>query len=218
MKITPDEIYDMRKRFFNDQAGNWLDMWYRDPGTGKHDKHEKDFERLFSLMPIRAGDHVLDAGCGTGILVPFIVERIGEYGVLYELDFAEKMLEINRSLHEADNVRFILSEAEKAPFGDGSCDMVICFSCFPHFHDRECAVKALSRTLKSGGFFIVAHFDSSEGISRHHSSCDAVRHDHLPDERAMRSLLESADLAIEMFIDEPGFYCIIGKKSGLKAS
>jgi len=37
-------------------------------------------------------------------------------------------------------------------------------------------------------------------------------HDHLPDEAAMRSLLERANLAIDVFIDEPGFYCIIAGK------
>jgi len=37
-------------------------------------------------------------------------------------------------------------------------------------------------------------------------------HDHLPDEAAMRALFQKADLNIELFIDEPGFYCIIAKK------
>jgi ubiquinone/menaquinone biosynthesis C-methylase UbiE len=218
MKMTPDEIYDIRKRFFNEHAGNWLDMWYRDPATGKHDKHEKDFNRLFSLLPFKPGDRVLDAGCGTGVLVPFIMERIGREGLLYELDFAERMLEINRSLHEGPNVRFILSDAENVTLEDDSCDMVICFSCFPHFHDKERAVEALSRLLRPGGIFVVAHFDSSEGINRHHGSCNAVMHDHLPGAGAMRSLFESAELEIEMFIDEPGFYCITAKKAGFKAA
>ena len=88
MKMTSDEIYRTRKQFFNDHAEKWLDMWYRDPATGQYDKHEKDFERLFSLLPLKPGDHVLDTGCGTGVLVPFILERITKTGILYELDFA----------------------------------------------------------------------------------------------------------------------------------
>lgn len=212
MKMTPDEIYRTRKQFFNDHAEMWRDMWYKDPSTGRHDKHEKDFERLFSLLPLKPGDRVLDVGCGPGVLVPFILERIAETGILYELDFADKMIETNRSLHREDNIRFILADAENAALDDASCDVVICFSCFPHFHDKEKAMKTLSPLLKPRGVFAVSHFDSSEGINKHHGSCHAVMHDLLPDEAAMRALLQTSDLGIDVFINEPGFYCIIAKK------
>ena len=213
MKMTPDEIYRARKQFFNDHAERWLDMWYKDPATGHYDKHEKDFERLFSLLPLKRGDHVLDVGCGTGVLVPFILERITETGILYELDFAEKMIAANRSLHERERTFDSSSRTRRsAPLDDASCDVIICFSCFPHFHDKEKAMTTLSRILKPHGVFVVSHFDSSEGINKHHGSCHAVMHDHLPDEAAMRALFQKALLNIEMFIDEPGFYFIIAKK------
>jgi ubiquinone/menaquinone biosynthesis C-methylase UbiE len=212
MNMTPDEIYRTRKQFFNDHAEMWRDMWYKDHATGSYDKHLKDFERLFSLLPLKRGDHVLDAGCGNGVLVPFILERITATGILYELDFAEKMMEVNRSLHKRDNIRFIVADVENAPLDDASCDAVICFSCFPHLHDKEKAMTKLSRILKPRGIFAVSHFDSSEGINKHHGSCHAVMHDHLPDEAAMRALLHAVDLGIDVFIDEPGFYCIIAKK------
>jgi hypothetical protein len=66
--------------------------------------------------------------------------------------------------------------------------------------------------LKSNGVFAVSHFDSSEAINKHHGSCHAVKHDHLPDEPGMRALFQKVDLNIEVFIDEPGFYCIISRK------
>jgi len=212
MQMKPDEMYRARKEFFNEHAGMWRDIWYKDHSTGRYDKHEKDFARLFSLLPLRMGDHVLDVGCGTGVLVPFILERITADGLLYELDFADKMIEANRSLHEADNIRFILADAENTPLDDASCDAVVCFSSFPHFHDEESAVMTLSRILKPRGVFAVSHFDSSEGINRHHGSCHAVMHDHLPNEAAMRALLQAAGLGIDVYIDEPGFYCIISRK------
>jgi len=212
MKVTPDEIYRTRKQFFNDHAERWREMWYKDPATGRHDKHAKDFERLFSLLPLKRGDHVLDAGCGTGVLVPFILERITETGLLYELDFAEEMIEVNRVRHEGDNIQFIVSDAENAPLDDASCDLVVCFSCFPHFQDKGKATLALSRILKPGGVFALSHFDSSEGINKHHGSCHAVMHDRLPAEATMRALLQTAALGIDVFMDEPGFYCIIARK------
>ena len=212
MKMTPDEICRVRKQFFNNHAEKWRDMWYKDPATGCYDKHHEDFERLFSLLPLKRGEHVLDAGCGSGVLVPFILERITETGILYELDYAEKMIETNRSQHTGKNIRFIIAAVENMPLDDASCDVVICFSCFPHFHDKGKAMAALSRILKPRGIFAVSHFDSSEGINKHHGSCHAVMHDHLPNEEAMRALFQKADLKIEMFFDEPGFYFIIAKK------
>jgi ubiquinone/menaquinone biosynthesis C-methylase UbiE len=119
---------------------------------------------------------------------------------------------VNRSLHEQDSIRFIVADAESAPLDDSSCDVVICFSCFPHFQDKDKAVMVLSRILKPRGVFAVSHFDSSEGINKHHGSCPAVMHDHLPNEATMRSLLHSVGLSIDVFIDEPGFYYILAKK------
>jgi demethylmenaquinone methyltransferase/2-methoxy-6-polyprenyl-1,4-benzoquinol methylase len=212
MKMTPDEIYHLRKQFFDDHAEKWIDMWYKDPVTGRYDKYDKHFERLFSLLPLKPGDHVLDAGCGTGVLVPFILERITSTGVLNELDFAEKMIEANRRLHVQGNIRFLVADAESVPLDDASCDLVICFSCFPHFGDKEKAMMALSRILKTEGAFAVSHFDSSEDINKHHESCHAVKHDRLPDEAEMRRLFREAGLNIELFVDEPGFYCILARK------
>jgi ubiquinone/menaquinone biosynthesis C-methylase UbiE len=212
MQMKKEDIYRIRKQFFNDSAESWLDDWYRNAESGQYDRHQKDFDRLFDLIPLKPGDRVLDAGCGSGILVPMVLDRIRDTGILYELDFAEKMIETNKKLHRNENIRFVVADAAEAPLEEESCNVVICFSCFPHFHDKERTMLTLSRILKRGGTFVVAHFDSSEGIKKHHESCHAVMHDHLPDESAMRDLFRKAALTIDLFVDQPGFYCIIAKK------
>lgn len=213
MKMTADEIYSARKQFFNESAEKWIDMWYRDPETGEQKKHEKDFQRLFSLIPLAKGDCVLDTGCGTGVLVPYVLDAIGEAGTLYELDFAEKMIETNRKLHHEVNVRFIVAGVEHAPLAHESCDIAICFSCFPHFQDKPKAIETLGRVLKPQGLLAISHFDSSDGINSHHKSCHAVMHDHLPDETDMRQMITDGWFGIETFIDEKGFYYIQARKN-----
>ncbi len=212
LNITSKEIYRLRKQFFNDSAERWIDMWYRNRETGAYDRHARDFERLFRLLPLGNGDTILDAGCGTGVLVPFLLERIGVKGILYELDFAEEMIVVNRRLHKEGNIRFVVSDLENAPLADAACDVAICFSCLPHFQDKAQALTTLARILKPGGTLVISHFDSSEGINHHHNSCHAVMHDRLPDEGAMRALFRQAHIIVEVFCDEPGFYAIRGRK------
>ena len=212
MHKTPEEIDRMRKQFFNDRADGWMDMWYKDEKTGNYDRHSKDFDRLFSIIPLKPGDHVLDAGCGSGVLVPEILSRITGTGLLHEMDFAEKMIEVNRKLHPETNINFLVADAAAVPLETETCDAVICFSCFPHFHDKNGALRELARVLKHGGQLTVAHFISSDEVRRHHESCHAVMHDNLPSESVMRELFRSAGLNIREFMDESGFYCVLADK------
>jgi demethylmenaquinone methyltransferase/2-methoxy-6-polyprenyl-1,4-benzoquinol methylase len=207
-----DKMYDIRKQFFNDHAEKWLETWYKDPVSRQLDKHHADFERLFSLLQLAPGDQVLDAGCGAGVLVPYILERITEAGTLFELDFAEKMLEANRSRHSQENIRFVVADVEQAPLDQASCDAVICFSCFPHFYDKQGALIRLREILKPGGKLCIAHFGSAAEINDHHAKHEAVSHDHLPGENEMRQMIKQAGLQIELFMDEPGFYCILARR------
>jgi demethylmenaquinone methyltransferase/2-methoxy-6-polyprenyl-1,4-benzoquinol methylase len=212
MHKTPEEIDRMRKQFFNDRAEGWMDMWYKDEKTGEYTLHHKDFERLFSIVPLKPGDHVLDAGCGSGALVPWILSKITETGLLHELDFSEKMIEVNKKLHREENIRFLVADAANIPLEAESCDAVICFSCFPHFNDKEGTLREIARVLKRKGRLAVAHFSSSDEIRHHHASCHAVMHDNLPDESVMRELFRLTSLSIQEFIDVSGFYLILADK------
>lgn len=212
MKTRPDANYSVRKQFFDERAIEWIDMWYTDPKSPAANKHYRDFERLFSLLNVKPGDRVLDAGCGTGVLVPFIMERIGGAGELVELDFSEQMIETNRSLHRQPNIRCVVADVEHAPLEATAYDLAICFSCFPHFYDKGRSLQVIANSLKPAGLVCVAHFASDAEINDHHRKSQAVMHDMLPDEQAMCALFAQTELQIELFINEPGFYCILARK------
>lgn len=211
--MTSDEAYEARKTFFNERADAWLDTWYKDPSTGTYTLHREKFERLLALVPIREGDHVLDVGCGSGVLVPYLLERISGQGMIYELDYAERMIQVNQQIHRDGRVRFIVADVAGMPLEKGTCDVVMCFACFPHIHDKKAALEAMTAVLKQNGYLVVAHLESSQDINRHHrKSGTPVMHDTLPKRQEMINLFEAAGLNIERFIDESGFYLVLGRK------
>ena len=57
-----------RMDFLNSMAGTW-DERCRD------DQYR--INEILDLLPIKQGDTVLDVGTGTGVLVPYLLERIG---------------------------------------------------------------------------------------------------------------------------------------------
>ncbi|MBN2123641.1 MAG: class I SAM-dependent methyltransferase [Deltaproteobacteria bacterium] len=209
----PESPCEARKAFFDERAASWLDTFYRDPVTGAYTLHKDKFERFMSLVEIREGERVLDVGCGTGVLVPYILDRVGKQGRVYELDYAPNMIEINRKLHPDERIRFLLCDVTEIPLEAEHCDVVLCFACFPHFDDKEKALRSLTRVLKEKGILCIVHFDSSEGINDHHRKAGTpVMHDRLPEIDEMKGLFLCAGLEAIRFMDEPGFYFVSGRK------
>lgn len=209
---TDRMINEHRKEFFNRYADQWLDMWYKDNETGTYTRFDTEFERLFKLVPIAKGDHVLDLGCGSGVLVPHILERLGSTGRLYEVDYAEKMIAANQRLHTDKRITFLVSDVLHLEMEPASCDLVICFACFPHLDHKDEALKIMSGALKKGGHLAIAHFLSSQEINDHHRKAPAVMHDTMPEKQEMNRLFTEANLIVESSADHAGFYLMLGRK------
>ena len=215
MKTGPQtERYLARKQFFDERAEGWLDMWYKDLETGQYTRFDREFERLFSLVPVPPDGCLLDVGCGSGVLVPYILPRLLQNGRLIELDYAEKMIAVNRRLHADDRITFQAADVMDMDIVQASIDVVLCFSCFPHFEQKPESLKRMGRVLKPGGHLAVAHFDSSEDLNRHHHKHDIVMHDMLPTSDLMREYFAETGLCVDLFLDEPGFYLVLGRKAG----
>jgi ubiquinone/menaquinone biosynthesis C-methylase UbiE len=102
------------------------------PGTGSvalaysnqaplYDSRTKGFDvyrrRIVERLPLRRGDVVLDVGCGTGLCLPFLLERVGPEGVIVGVDASPEMLEVaaeRASAHGWRNVELVESAIEDA--------------------------------------------------------------------------------------------------------
>lgn len=70
---------------FNRLAGEWDERALSSPDKIRY---------LLSFLTIPPSSTVLDVGSGTGILIPFLREKMGSSGLIVELDVAEEMLEV----------------------------------------------------------------------------------------------------------------------------
>ena len=111
-----------------------------------------DLDRL----GVRAGDWVLDAGCGGGRHCFGAMAR-GAHVAGVDLD-APSLAVAQAGIRErragdagAPHGGALRGDVFRLPFGDGHFDRVICSEVMEHVHDHRAAVREIARVLRPGG-------------------------------------------------------------------
>jgi ubiquinone/menaquinone biosynthesis C-methylase UbiE len=178
----------------------------------KSDLIERIKKDIIPLFKIKKGDIILDVGCGTGILLPFLKTKTGKSGEITALDYSQKMIDKAKEKH-GDNFKYVCTSAEKTKFKKDAFDKVICFSVFPHFPNKLKVLKELFRVLSPEGILIIAHADVRETInSFHHQVGGPVGCDHMPDDKSMTALMEKAGFEQNTIKEGKDYYIAYGYK------
>lgn len=196
-----------RKAYFNEAASTW-DEKYNTPEL------ERFLEELVPKFGLEPGENVLDAGTGTGILIPYLVKAVEPFGSITAIDYAEKMVDIFKSKYSNyKNVKIELQDVETLKLPPDTFDVAICFGLFPHIENKEKALTQINRVLKNGGKLIIAHALSSAEIKAHHKNTSpAVSRDMLPEEKDITRLLNNAGFFNVNIHDKTGCYLCTSKK------
>ncbi|MDR0439778.1 MAG: methyltransferase domain-containing protein [Candidatus Accumulibacter sp.] len=191
--MTQDAERDVKRReFFDRCATGWEDRNYTP-------ELRRQVGEMLAGLALTEGMTILDAGCGQGILLPFLRHLVGDNGRLIALDASAAMLE---GVVERDaKTLAVHAPAEKIPLIDKYVDRVICFSAFPHFSDKAVVATEFFRVLKPGGRAYVLHIGNREVINRLHDMYKAVEGDHLPSEHGMRAIFTKAGFS-DIILDE----------------
>lgn len=197
-----------KKQFFNEMAATWDQKFY----TPELKQYLPNLVALFQLTP---SSKILDVGAGTGGIIPFLLQAIGEGGKIWAIDFAAEMIKVGKEKFKEDaQVTFELAEVESLPYPPDFFDHVVCFGAFPHFEDRLKALKEMVRVLKENGTLIIAHALSSAELKERHQGIAPVSKDFLPEADEMSILFEQAGLRLTRLIDRSKCYLCEGLKIG----
>ena len=193
---------DPEKDFFDSNAERWDEISVHDPDI---------VERIADLLDLEGDETVLDVGTGTGVMIPYYRRRTS--GGITAVDFSERMLAVAERKYPAEEygVEYVVSDITDYRPGR-RFDAVVCYSCFPHFPDKESAVAHLASLTAPGGKLMISHGCSRDRINRvHESAGDAVREDRLPDMRTLERMLESNGFSVVREFDDDSMYGIVGR-------
>ncbi len=125
----------------------------------------RSYRSLMAAAGVKAGDRVLDVGCGPGYFVRMLAAAVGRTGSAVGLDAAPEMIDYaRRKARRLTNCRFESGSAEALPFPDASFDVVVSSLMLHHLPDelRPHAAAEMKRVLRPGGTMLLADFTIPE--------------------------------------------------------
>ncbi len=112
---------------------------------------------------LKAGERVLDVGCGTGVLTRLAALAVGPEGEVIGIDPAAKMIAIAKKNAQSEGsiAEFRLAVIEELPFEDNSFDCVLSSMMLHHLPPdlKEQGLQEVRRVIKSGGRLVLVDLD-----------------------------------------------------------
>ena len=171
----------MSRDFFNHYSARW------DETSTERDSTR--LERMTERLNIAPGSTVLDVGAGTGVLIPILSRKSGR---LVALDFAEGMLRRARAKGFNGNIEYLIADVARIPVCDNTFDVTVCYSCFPHFHNKLKALAEIKRVTRKDGRLFICHTSSRHEINAIHCQVPGLSDDLIPERDEMQRLLTTA--------------------------
>ena len=197
--------YKNHKEFFEKFAETWDEITFHDP---------KKIKKILSVLDLKSGQKVVDVGSGTGVMIPYLFNCVKESGSIVALDFSENMIMISKRKYPIEkfpNLKFEVQDINNFSM-NREYDAILCYSCFPHFKDKDRTISHLSKGLKKQGKLMIAHSDSRETINNIHINAKSkiIHKDSLPTIEKISSLMEKSGLKVIETLDSNEMFYILG--------
>ena len=126
--------------------------------------------RFLRFIPVRAGDHVLEVGCGSGVVVRDLAARVGPRGRVVGVDPSRWLLEAAARLlgdhPRRGRVALRTADGARLPFAAGRFDVTLAVTVLLHVADPLAVVREMARVTRPGGLIAVQDWPPSEVLNR----------------------------------------------------
>jgi ubiquinone/menaquinone biosynthesis C-methylase UbiE len=117
-------------------------------------------EQMTEALDLDAGHVVADIGCGTGVDLAAMADRVGSSGTVIGVDADETMIAESHRRSSANSVISVrYGDAHALPLPDTSVDRVRMERVAQHLLDPAAAFAEVYRVTRPGGLFVVADPD-----------------------------------------------------------
>jgi len=136
------------QEFFSARAAGWDDR-FPDDGPA--------YAAAVAELGLREGDHVLDAGCGTGRALPPLREAVGPSGVVLGADLTPAMLTAAVRAGRDRAGQLLLADVARLPLRTESLHAVLAAGLVAHLPDPVVNLHELARVVRPGGTLALFH-------------------------------------------------------------
>lgn len=154
MPRSREGITALERQHYTDKVDYYLEMHRTWCGSPFYRHYHRRFLDDLGILP--SGSLILELGCGLG---HDGLELLRSGYRLVETDVAPGQLGQARSLHSREGVsgsaEYLLVDAQRLPFEDGSFDGVLMVAMLHHLPDPLSALREARRVLKPGGVIVL---------------------------------------------------------------
>ncbi|MGW5615127.1 class I SAM-dependent methyltransferase [Streptomyces sp. NPDC003877] len=179
------------QEFFTARAADW-DSRFPDDGPA--------YAAAVAELGLRAGDRVLDAGCGTGRALPPLRAAVGPSGVVLGADLTPAMLrEAVRAGRDREGM-LLLTDVAALPLRAQSLDAVFGAGLVSHLASPAENLRELARVVRPGGVLALFHPIGRAALAARHGR--PLTPEDLRAEPNLRPLLAGSGWRLTSYVDE----------------
>lgn len=191
------------QEFFGARAAGW-ESRFPDDGPA--------YAAAVAELGLRAGDRVLDAGCGTGRALPPLRAAVGPSGVVIGADLTPEMI---RTATEAGRDRdglLLLADVAALPLRPDCLDAVFAAGLIAHLAQPVENLRELARVVRPGGVLALFHPIGRAALAARHGR--RLTPEDLRDEANLGPLLARSGWRMTSYVDEDDRFLALAVREG----